>query len=135
MLVVGDEVVRWVAQRTNEFGNFGAAVGLGWERDGKLVGGVAYNEFNGRNLCAHIASDGSGRWLTRHFLWAMFDYPFNQARVARLTGLVGEGNAQARRFDEHLGFKYETRLAGAHPTGDLLVYVMWREDCRWLKED
>lgn len=133
MLVVGDDVVRWVAARTNEHGNFGAAVGLGWARDGQLVAGVAYNEFNGQNICAHIASDGSRRWLAREFLWAMFDYPFNQAKVARITGLVGEGNHAARRFDEHLGFRLETRLTGAHPTGDLLVYVLWRDNCRWLR--
>lgn len=133
MLVVGDEVVRWVARRTNEHGNFGAAVGIGWARGGKLVGGVVYNEFNGVNLCAHIASDGSKNWLSKEFLRVMFDYPFNQAKVRRITGLVGEGNIKARRFDEQLGFRLETRLAGAHPTGDLLVYVMWQKDCRWLR--
>lgn len=133
MLVVGDEVVRWVAHRTNEYGNFGAAVGIGWARDDRLVAGVVYNEWNGVNLCMHVASDGTRRWLTREFLRVAFDYPFNQAGVRRVTGLVGEGNAEARRFDEHLGFKLETRLTGAHPTGDLLVYVLWRDDCRWLR--
>jgi RimJ/RimL family protein N-acetyltransferase len=63
----------------------------------------------------------------------VFDYPFNQAKVKRITGLVGEGNIEARKFDEHIGFKLEARLAGAHPTGDLLIYVMRREDCRFLR--
>lgn len=71
--------------------------------------------------------------MTREYLWACFDYPFNQAKVHRITGLVGEGNHLARKFDEHLGFKLETRLKGAHPTGDLLVYVMRREQCKWLR--
>ncbi len=134
MLVVGPEVVQWVATRTNEFGNFGAAVGIGWARNGELVAGVAYNEFNGVNINAHIASSGR-HWLTRDFLWAIFDYPFRQLGVQRITGLVGEGNAAARRFDEHLGFTLETKLTGAHPTGDLLVYVMWKHDCRWLEKN
>lgn len=133
MLVVGDDVVRWVAARTNEHGNFGAAVGIGWARDERLVAGVVYNEWNGVNVCMHVASDGTRRWMTREFLRIAFDYPFNQAGVNRITGMVGEGNVQARRFDEHLGFRLETRLAGAHPTGDLLVYVMWRDECRWLR--
>jgi RimJ/RimL family protein N-acetyltransferase len=55
--------------------------------------------------------------------------------VQRITGLVGEGNAAARRFDEHLGFTLETKLTGAHPTGDLLVYVMWKHDCIWLEKN
>lgn len=132
MIVVGPEVVQWVATRTNEHGNFGAAVGIGWARHGQLVAGVAYNEFNGVNMNAHIAAEGK-HWLTRKFLWAMFHYPFVQAGVQRLTGLVGEGNMAARRFDEHLGFDFETQLTGAHPTGDLLVYVMWKRNCKWLE--
>jgi len=134
VLVVGPDVVHWVATRTNEFGSFGAATGIGWARNGELVAGVAYNEFNGVNINAHIASNGH-HWLTRDFLWAIFNYPFRQLGVQRITGLVGEGNAAARRFDEHLGFTLETKLTGAHPTGDLLVYVMWKHDCRWLEKN
>lgn len=132
MLTIGPHVVEWVAKRTGEFGNYGAAVGIGWE-EGELRAGVVYNDFNGANLCMHVASDGTKQWMRREYLWTCFDYPFNQAGVKRITGLVGEGNYDARQFDEHLGFKLETRLRGAHPTGDLLVYVMWRDDCKWLR--
>lgn len=134
MILVGQAVVEWVAKRTNEFGNFGSAVGIGWLRNGELVAGVAYSEFNGVNIQMHVASDGSRRWMTREYLWACFDYPFNQAGVKRITGLVGEGNLEARRFDEHLGFTHEATLKGAHPTGDLLIYRMWKADCRFLRE-
>lgn len=134
-LIIGPAVVSWVAQRTNEFGNFGAAVGIGWQKNGVLVAGVAYNDFNGVNMQMHVASDGSRQWMSREFLFAAFDYPFNQAGVKRVTGLVGEGNKEARKFDEHLGFELEATLHCAHPTGDLLVYRMFREQCRWIKED
>ena len=132
MIVTGQAVVEWVAKRTNEFGNFGCAVGIGWEREGALVAGVAYSDYNGVNIQMHVASDGTRRWMTREFLWTCFDYPFNQAKVRRVTGLVGEGNAAARRFDENLGFVLEARLKGAHPTGDLLIYCMMKDNCRWL---
>jgi len=134
MIVLGHEVVRWVAAQTNEHGNFGAAVGIGWGREGRLVAGVVFNEFNGVNIQMHVASDGSRHWMTRQYLWTCFDYPFNQAKVKRITGLVGEGNWQARRFDEHLGFVLEATLEGAHPTGNLLIYRMWKADCRFLRE-
>lgn len=130
-IVIGQEVVEWVAKRA-ELSSCGDAVGFGMEQDGQLIGGVMFNEYNGVNMNAHIASDGSKRWLTRELLWMVSDYAFNQAKVKRLTGLVGEGNKEAQLFDEHLGFRLETTLADAHPTGDLLVYVMRREDCRWL---
>ena len=130
--IIGQEVVEWVAKQTNEHGNFGCAVGIGIEHDGKIIAGVVYNEFNGVNMNMHVASDGSAKWLDRKFLWMAFDYPFNQAKVKRITGLVGEGNKAARSFDEHVGFRLETTLKDAHPTGDLLIYVMTRDDCRWL---
>ena len=135
MIVTGQGVVEWVAKRTHEFGNFGAAVGIGWARRDELVAGVVYSDFNGVNVNMHVASDGTRRWMTREYLWTCFDYPFNQAKVKRITGLVGEGNTQSQRFNEHLGFELETTLKLAHPSGDLLVYVLWREKCRWLKHE
>lgn len=132
MLSIGPHVVDWVAKRTNEYGNFGAAQGIGWMKEGRLVAGVAYCEWNGPNVVCHIASDGSRRWLTREYLRTIFDYPFNQLKVKRITVCVGEGNSNSRRFVEHLGFALETTLRCAHPTGDLLVYSMFKESCRWI---
>jgi len=132
MVVTGKWVVEWVAARTNEFGNFGAAVGLGWVKNNELVAGVVFNDWNGVNINAHVAAVPGKQWMSRQFLWTCFDYPFNKLKVKRVTGLVGEGNTVARKFDEHLGFIEETRCKNAHPTGDLIIYVMWKENCRWL---
>ena len=134
-LVIGPEVVKWVARRTNEFGRFGTDIGIGWARDGRLVAGVAYADWNGPNVVCHIASDGSRRWATREYLWTIFDYPFNQLKVKRITVCVGEGNGDSRRFVQHLGFRLESTLRAAHPSGDLLVYSMFSEQCRWLNEN
>ena len=42
-------------------------------------------------------------------------------------------NTDARRFNEHLGFREEARLMGAAADGgDVLLYVMWKEECRFL---
>ena len=131
-LLIGPSVVSWVAKRTNEYGNFGCAQGIGWKRDGQIVAGVAYAEWNGPNVVCHIASDGSRRWLTREYLRTIFDYPFRQLGVKRITVCVGEGNSDSRRFVIHLGFGLETTLRSAHPTGDLLVYAMFKESCKWI---
>ncbi len=134
-IVVGPEVVQWVAKRTNEFGSFGTDIGIGQERNGLLVAGVAYADWNGPNVVCHIASDGSRRWATREYLRVIFDYPFMQLGCKRITALVGEGNSLSRRFVVHLGFELETTLASAHPTGDLLVYAMFKESCRWTSRN
>lgn len=130
-LVVGDGVVQWVAAHMARGEGYGLSVGLGWAKQGELVAGVVYNEFNGVNINMHVAAIGK-RWMTREFLWAAFDYPFNQARAKRITAFIEDENAAAIQFDVHLGFQYETRMKDAYVNGDILIYVMRREDCRWL---
>ncbi len=134
-LIIGKGVVEWVAAQTNEFGNFGTDVGIGWERHGKIVAGVAYANWNGVAVECHIASDGSKRWLTREYLRIMFDYAFCQLGANRITVCVGQGNADSNRFVKHLGFELECQLAEAHPTGALLIYRLFRKDCRFLNTD
>ncbi len=131
-IVTGQHVVDWVATRTNEFGNYGAAIGVGLERDNQLIAGVVFNDYNGANINMHVASDGSRHWLNREFLWFCFYYAFEQAKVKRITALIGEGNLAALRFNDHIGFTEETRLKDAHPNGDMIVRVMFKKDCRWL---
>ena len=135
-ICIGAGVVEWVAHRTNEFGNFGCATGIGLEENigrpaWKMIAGVAYAEWNGVNVVCHIAAEGK-HWATRQFLWTIFDYPFRQLKAKRITVCVGEGNSASRRFVQHLGFRLEAQLTGAHPTGDLLIYCMREPQCRWL---
>jgi len=133
MLVVGKGVVEWIAKRTGEFNCFGTDIGIGWRRNGEIVAGVAYANWNGVNVECHIASDGSKKWATRGFLRTVFDYPFNQLNVNRITVCVGERNTASRNFVVKLGFTLETTLQAAHPTGNLLIFRMWKKDCRWIQ--
>jgi len=132
-LVLGKGVVEWIASRTGEFNCFGTDVGIGWAKHGKIVAGVAYANWNGVNVECHIASDGSKRWLTQQYLWTIFHYPFCQLRAKRITVCVGEGNADSTRFVKHLGFKLEAKLKDAHPTGDLQIFRMFANECRFLQ--
>jgi RimJ/RimL family protein N-acetyltransferase len=134
MIVYGPEVVEWVAKRTSEYGNFGAAVGIGVQKDGKLIGGVVYNDFNGPNVCMHTAAVSGTPWLTRTTLWRFFHYPFIELGCNRVTALVGQGNIKSRKLVFGVGFRIEAHLEGAHPTGDLIVYAMWRDRCRWINQ-
>lgn len=134
-LVTGQWVVDWVAQQTNDYGTFGKAQGLGWVSGDELRAGVVYCDWNRVNVSCHIASDRTRRWATRTFLWAIFDYPFRQLGVKRMTVCIGEGNSDSRRFVEHLGFRLEATLQDAHPSGDLLVYVLRKEWCKWVAQE
>ena len=99
---------------------------------GDLIAGVLYQDFNRSNIVVHIAAEAGGAWMNRKFLRMIFDYPFNQLGVKRLTAPVAAKNMQSRRFVEHLGFVAEATLKDALPDDDLILYCMRRENCRWL---
>lgn len=138
LLLGHDEIVGpWVTERTDGFWcreNPSSSIGLVDSKEG-LIAGVLYEEYNGVNCLMHVAATPGSHWLTREFLWAVFHYPFLQLNCRRVTGPVPASNSLARRFDEHLGFTLEATLKDAHPTGDLLLYVMHKRDCRWLELD
>lgn len=108
--------------------------GLGLERDGELVAGVLYEGFNHHNIWMHVAAEPGKKWLNKEFLRYCFHYPFVELGCTRVSGYVEASNAEARRFDEHLGFQQEAVLQGAAADGgDVILYVMRRDDCRYLE--
>lgn len=130
-IVIGDEVIEWVKEQSDEFQDFLHGVGFGIKRDNKLIAGVVFDHFNDVNIQMHVAAT-NGNWLNRKFLWLCFDYPFNVCKVKRITAIVSSNNEKAIKFDEHLGFKLEATLKDCHVNGDLLIYRMYRHECKWL---
>lgn len=126
-----ERVSQWVAEQCGSVWRSGREQALGLVEDGQILAGVVYDQWNFRSIGAHIAVL-PGTWPTRTFIRAGFAYPFLQLKAEKIIGFVGEGNLAARRLDEHLGFVLEATLKAAHPTGDLLVYSMTRDQCRWL---
>jgi len=128
-----DAVLPFMRERIPGFAACEGQRGIGLRRDGVLVAGAVYEGFNGRNLWMHVAAESGARWLVRDYLRACFAYPFLVCGVERVSGYVNASNLAARRFDEHLGFQEEARLRGAAPDGgDVILYVMWRKDCRYV---
>lgn len=97
----------------------------------RLKGVVGFDGYNGASVMMHVY--GEGNWISRDLLKVAFDYPFNHLNCNMVLGLVPSGNEQALKMNRHLGFKVETVLEGAHPDGALILMVMRREECRWLK--
>jgi RimJ/RimL family protein N-acetyltransferase len=129
VLVQGDEVARWVAEKTSA-DLTAKAQAIGLLKDGKLIAGVAYDCYSGTNVFAHQRIEGR---VTREFWWAVFSYPFEDLGCNRITGFVQATNDKAIKLNEHLGFVEECRLKGAaHDGSDMLLMVMWKKDCRML---
>lgn len=132
-LVTFDEaiVAPWVCHRSQTQYLPGKFSAIGRVKDGKLVAGVLYEDCNGANVVCHIA--GEGRWANRKFLWLIFDYPFNQLQVNRITTTVNPDNKHSLDFTQRLGFKTEFLMKDAHPQGDVTVFRMFKAECEWLE--
>ena len=128
-IVSGPSIVEWVAQRLKA--TYNAPQGIGLVKDGEIVAGVVFDEYNGANINIAVASDGSRKWLNRSFLWAVFDYAFAVCKVKRVTALIAETNEASQRFCQHVGFTHEATLEDAHVDGDILIYRLFRHECRW----
>lgn len=129
-----DVVGPWVCERTGGKYSPVDSACIGMTSSGKLVAGVLFDHFNHASIAMHVGSDGAN-WLNLRFLRAVFRYPFVQLGVNKVLGLVASTNLAARRFDEHLGFELEAVIADATPGGDLLIYTMRRDQCRYLGEN
>ena len=108
----------------------GHVIGL-WEEGTGPVAACYYEGYNGASVLGHLAGLGK-KWMNREFLWYCFHYPFEELRVNKILGLVESTNLEARKLDEHLGFTLEATLKDAAPKGDLLIYSMVKDQCKWL---
>lgn len=102
-----------------------------YDRNDRLMGGVFFTDFNYASVQIHVASFAPN-WINKQLLWLVFDYPFNHLKVKKLIGLVPETNKAAQSFDIGLGFVLETTVKDVFPNGDMLVFGMYREQCRFL---
>ena len=125
----GAHVVAWVAKRLR--GQFApTAEGIGLYKDG-LVAGVIYENWNHRSVTCHIAIEGR---MTPAYLASIFHYPFRFLGVDKIICPVSEGNDESKALVENMGFEEETRIKDAHPEGDLVIYTMTLDQCRFVGE-
>ena len=102
------------------------------DASGKLIGVVGYDGFNGASAEMHCA--GEGNWLSRKMLYAVFDYPFRVCGLNMVIIQVASGNTQSLKLVQHVGFKVNAVINGAHPDGALWILSMNRKECRFFKE-
>ena len=131
MIVLGHEVGRWVAAKNNQMYFEANSQAVGWEKDGEIVAGVIYDGWNKQSIVCHIAATES---LTATFLAKVFDYSFRQLQVHKMIATVSSKNFKSIRLVTHMGFKEEAKINDAHPSGDIVIFTMNKEDCKFLGE-
>lgn len=132
--VINDpRTVRFVCEQTgsDDFHNY---TSIGLERNGQIIAGCIYDNYSVTNVFMHYAAKPGVRWCTPDFLAMTFGYAFDALKVKRVSGFVPASNKAAVKLELHLGCKVEAVMKDAHPTGDVLIMRMRRDECRWLRE-
>ena len=123
-----DRVGDWVADQMPDGASWHNYYAMGAEKQGELVSGIVFENFNGHNANVHIAVSKPTK-LFLQLLDHAFVYAFETCKLRRLTGLVEADNVKALQLDLHIGFKIEAVMKEAGSAGqDLLILVLWPEN-------
>ena len=128
-IVQGAEVGLWVADRiAGEFySETSSAIGL--EKNGVMVAGVIYENWNRASIFCHIAIEAR---LTKAYLKAIFDYPFNVCNVKKIIVPVVSNHVKSIKLVTNMGFTEEARIVDGSQDGDIIFLTMTKENCRFL---
>lgn len=108
-------------------------VAIGGEKDGKLIIGVVFNNWNGANMEISLYGPGG---ITRGAIAGVFHYVFKQAKARRLTAITRKSNERMQRMLPRFGFVMETPLRDYYPEEDGIQYVLYPADAqRWISRD
>ena len=93
-----------------------------------------YNRHSPPDICIHVVAREGALWCHEDILWHVFNYPFNELCLDRVTVPVLSGNTPSLRMVEAIGFTYEGTLRKAGRNGqDIKLYGMLKDECHWLK--
>jgi RimJ/RimL family protein N-acetyltransferase len=101
------------------------------KKNGEFVAGVIYENWNRRSITCHIAISGR---LTPRYLAVIFDYPFNVCDVKKIIVPVDATNSKSVTLVEKMGFTEEARIKDGMANGDMILYTLAKEDCKYLGE-
>lgn len=122
-----DRCIMWVK---NNFCNVVAeSIGIGLEKNGKLVAVSTFGMYNGQSMIQHIAVM-AGERLTRAAIWFVFYYAFIQIGVNVLITMINTDNEKSLRIAKHIGYKPVSRIDGS----GLIIMTLHKSDCNWLQK-
>lgn len=125
-------LLKWAAERIGLLRFRQDAKAFGVMRDGQLRAVVVWDTFSEVDCAMHVASTGTGHWLTRAVLIQAFGYPFVDLKLRRVTALIPAKKSEVIRFNEHLGFNLEGICPEAMPDDDIQIRGMLRRECRFI---
>lgn len=109
---------------------------IGFADDKQILAVAIYSNFRQHSIEISFVTS-TPRWATKGNIRAVFEYPFRQLGVKRMTAITSRKNKPCRKLLEGVGF----RLEGVHPFAHdgvqaAFSYGIYRDDveARWLKD-
>jgi RimJ/RimL family protein N-acetyltransferase len=128
-IVTGPDVGHWVMNQMGGSYHADCSEAIGLHDGESVICGVVYENWNRASIVCHIALQ---RPLTKKYLAAIFHYPFMVADVGKIIAPITSDNSKAVRLVQKMGFSEEARITNAAPTGDIVLFTLARESCRFL---
>ncbi|RLC18921.1 MAG: hypothetical protein DRI24_01765 [Deltaproteobacteria bacterium] len=100
-----------------------------------LTGAVGYDGWSENMVEIHVASVPGAYWFTKELLYKSFHFPFVVHGRNIVASKVSSSNEAAVNFNRKLGFKEQCRIKGGSSSGDLIIFTMYRAECKWLDMD
>jgi len=130
-LITDHSAGHWTAEQTKGKYFEANSQSIGLKQNGEFVAGVIYENWNGRSIICHIAISGR---LTPRYLAVIFDYPFNVCGVKKIIVPVDATNFKSVILVEKMGFTEEARIKDGMADGDMILYTLAKENCKYLGE-
>ena len=112
---------------------FGPAQSMGICKGNEIITGIIYHRFLGHDIEMSIYAT-SPRWCSKRILKMIFEYPFIQLGVKRITATIPVSYHKAHRLVTRLGFQKEGRMRHGFDQEDAVIYGLLKEECHYLEE-
>ena len=130
-IVTGHLAGHWTAEKIKGSYFEAKSQAIGLKQNGEFVAGVIYENWNRQSIVCHIAISGR---LTPKYLAVIFDYPFNVCKVKKIIVPVDATNLKSISLVEKMGFTEEARIKDGMADGDMILYTLAKDDCKYLGE-
>lgn len=110
---------------------------LGFVRDGKPIGGVAFTEYNQQANSVNVMIRSASRmWLKPEVLKTVFHTAYNEIGVGVIRVGIKEGNKRSENLCKKLGFRKE----GVHRKAwdgrtNMITYSLLKSECKHLETE
>jgi len=130
-IVTDHSAGHWTAEKIKGSYFKARSQAIGLKQNGEFVAGVIYENWNRQSIVCHIAISSR---LTPRYLAVIFDYPFNVCKVKKIIVPVDATNLKSISLVKKMGFTEEARIKDGMADGDMILYTLAKDDCKYLGE-